>query len=204
LFQSDRFKPDRSENAPLPVFHQPLFSAIELVSDHLGDISARKDFEEHLQNGFAAPGNYFFARELRNAIVHRGLDPAAQGVQKGQHVFAPSPPLVFNRDGKKAYVCTFPLLVDLAGACNSASNAAILDLVEREGLLDPGAHILDPTQTLEMLDDEDHVPEWARDMAEQAFTTMDFDAMATEIAKSRVQHLRFLLGQDRAAPTGDG
>ena len=102
-----------------------LFSAIELVNDHLADISARKDFEQQLQNGFAAAGDYFYARELRNAIVHRGLDPAAQGVQKGQHIFAPSPPLVFNRDGKKAYVCTHPLLTDLAGACNAASNAAI-------------------------------------------------------------------------------
>ena len=99
-----------------------LFSAIELVSDHVGDASARIAFEEHFQKGFAAPGDYFYARELRNAIVHRGLDPAAQGVQKGQKVFAVSPPVVFHRDGKKAYVCTFPLLVDLAAACNTEAS----------------------------------------------------------------------------------
>jgi hypothetical protein len=175
-----------------------LFGAIDLVRDSRTSAAEKKAFDDHMRKDFAAPGNYAYARELRNAIVHRGLDLVAHGLhpgwgEKSQYVFAMSPAVVFHKDGEKAYVCTFPHLVDLAAACDRASNAAIYAVIEREGLLDPAAYMLEPTQTFEMEEETDDMPEWDPDTAAEPVNPLEFEAMAAELAQARAQQLQSLL-----------
>jgi hypothetical protein len=167
---------------------------VEFVRDYLTIAGEKKAFEDQLQQNFPVMGDYLYARELRNSIVHRGLDPAMQGTQRGACVFALCPPVVFNFNGKKGYVCSTPLLVDLAATCTKASNFAILTVLEREGLLDAAVHTPDRAQTLEAVSAIPHMPDWAEDMAEEAFATMDFEVMAIEMAQVRIRQLRSLLG----------
>lgn len=157
-----------------------LFGAVEIVQDYLSIPAEKNAFEDHLQQGFPNPGDYPYARELRNSIVHRGLDPTMQGVQRDNLVFALCPPLVFKRNSGEGYVCSTSLLVDLAAACNKASNMAILKVIEREGLLDAASHILEQEPIFETFGEESHIPDWAEDMAEDAFATMVFEGVAIE------------------------
>jgi len=170
-----------------------LFGSIDLVRDHL-DESARSAFNEELQKGFPSGGDYLYARELRNAMVHRGLDPVASAAQHGDFVYAGCPPVVFHRGGKKAYACSTPLLASLAVNCNKASNAAILRIVEHEGLLDPGAYRMDMTQPMDAVEATECMPEWAEDMAAEAFVAMDLAALSAELGETRVRQLQSLLG----------
>ena len=195
-FEKIRTTPAGSSLIDLRVHHSlyftNLFGAVDLVRDYLSSDEARA-FEDHLQQGFAMRGDYPYARELRNSIVHRGLDPAMHGTQRGAFVFAGCPPVVHSINGKKSYVCSVPLLVDLAAACNLATNGAIIAVLERKGLLDPALHAPDEEGTLAAVAATD-MPDWAKVMATEAFATMDFEAMAAEIAQSRMKGLRSLLG----------
>jgi hypothetical protein len=171
----------------------PGISAVDLVKDHLPPAAEKQAFEAAVQKGFSAPGDYPYARELRNSIVHRGLDPTMLGTQQGAFVFALCPPVVHNLSGKKSYVCSVPLLVELAAACDKAANAAIYDVLQREGLLDAAAHMLGNAQPVQAIAATPHMPDWAKAMATEAIATMDLEAIAAEIAQSRVGRLRSLL-----------
>jgi hypothetical protein len=201
-FEKIRANPVGSNLIDLRMYHylyfSNLFGAVEIVQDYLSIPTEKKAFADHLQQGFPKPGDYIYARELRNSIVHRGLDPTMQGTEKGDFVFALCPPIVFKRNSGDGYVCSTPLLVDLAAACNKASNMAILKIIEREGLLDAASHILEQEPIFETFGEESHIPDWAEDMAEDAFATTDFEGMAIEIAQARVQKLRSLLGASEA------
>lgn len=168
---------------------------MDLVRDYVTSPEEKKAFVLQVEQSFPVVGDFPYARELRNSIVHRGLNPAMYGTQRGAFVFALCPPLVHNIDGSKSYICRSPLLVDLAADCDKASNTAIVAVLEREGMLDAAAHIPDKTQTLDAVVGAPFMPEWAKVMASDAFATMDFEAMASELAQSRTGKLRSLLGQ---------
>jgi hypothetical protein len=200
-FEKISASPVGSNLVDLRVHHQlfftNLFGAIDLVRDHLSVREEKQAFEDQLKQSFPRPGDYPYARELRNSIVHRGLDPAMFGTQRGPFVFAGCPPVVHSLGGKKSYACSYTLLVDLAAACNAASNVAILSVIERKGLLDPARHMPGETETLDAIAESPHMPDWAKQMAEESINSMDFGSMAADLAQSRVRLLRSLLG---AAP----
>ena len=193
--------PIGSELIDLRMYHYlyftNLFGAIELVRDYLKNSDEKKAFDDHLQKSFPVSGDYLYVRELRNAMVHRGLDPVAGGVQQGQKTFAISPPVVFHRDGKTGYACSSQLLVKLAADCNVASNTAMLAVAVRSGWLDLAAYTINMTQTMESIARAEHMPEWVHDMAECAFKKMDQDAQSAKFAQYRVQRLGLLLGNTK-------
>jgi hypothetical protein len=57
-----------------------------------------------VEQGFTAPGDYIYARELRNAIVHRGHDPVANSTVVGENIVAVSPPDRL-RQGRAKSIC---------------------------------------------------------------------------------------------------
>jgi len=177
-----------------------LFSAIEFVRDHLPNDGEKTAFIGELRQGFPVPEDYAYARQLRNAIVHRGLDPSMIGIQQGDRVFARCPPVVFKMNSTEGHACSAELLVGLATLCNKASNGAILMVLEREGLLDVPAHTPDQTQMLDEIAASPFMPDWAKGMALQAFATMDVEAVATQLAQSRVTRLRAFLDAASSAP----
>jgi hypothetical protein len=59
------------------LYFSNLFGAVDLVCDYSSAIGEKAVFEANIKRGFGNADDYQYARELRNAIVHRGLDPAA-------------------------------------------------------------------------------------------------------------------------------
>ncbi|MGH7755026.1 MAG: hypothetical protein ACREM8_01925 [Vulcanimicrobiaceae bacterium] len=170
-----------------------LFSAVDFIGDYLQPLGQNVDFEGRMRGDFPAPSDYDYARELRNAIVHRGLDPAAMGAQRGPLTLALCPPQLLGRGGGR-HSCSFQFLVDLAACCSQASNGAILEVLERLQLLDVAAHVAEKTEILAAVAATPHMPDWAKAMAYKAFDDMDFESMARAIAKNRSARLQALLG----------
>lgn len=174
-----------------------LFGVIDLVMGHLSTPDEKNAFEKGVQQEFPSPTDYCYARELRNSIVHRGLDPVMAGTQLAGHVFALCPPVVHNVKATKSYTCSFPLLIDLATASNQASNLAIQKVLNREGLLESSSYMPDKDTILGHIAGAPHMPEWVRAMARKAFASMDFETVTVNVAQSRLNQLQLLLGSDR-------
>ncbi len=165
------------------------------MRDHISDIGEKADLEESIKQSFGKADDYLYARELRNAIVHRGLDPAAAAHADNNLLFILCPPNVQDRGGRKNYSCTFKYTVQLAECCNRLVNTAILEFVDSHGFLEPGKFTFTKEDTLEAVKTTTAMPDWAKAMAAVAFEQLDFTAMALKIAETRVRHLKELLGQ---------
>ncbi|WP_428486342.1 hypothetical protein [Rhodopila sp.] len=97
-----------------------LVSAFDHVSDHLkDDKAAQQAFIFRIESGFGDTGNWEYVRELRNAIIHRGLNPTSAAHGDGTSVFALCPVTIQNRWHKKSHTCTFRYMVELAGPLQS-------------------------------------------------------------------------------------
>lgn len=179
------------------IYFANLFGAIDFVKDHVTDKQSKAAFEEALTQAFPHPSDYPYARELRNSIVHRGLDPTAGGIVQGSLVLVGSPPLVFSVGGKKGYASRYPLLVDLAAACNKASNAVIFETLDQDGHFDtlqeepdrPGslASLCASLWTAQEYTDQFHPP------ADGEYDWIDPTSELAEILRSRLEHLLDLL-----------
>lgn len=167
------------------------FSAVDLVNDYLTGV----DFPESVRAGLIEPGDLDYARELRNAIVHRGLDPTTAGESDGQRAFILCPPEIANRKGGQQFACSFRYTVQLAQVLDGAANAAIADMLASNGLLESAAHLPEKDATLAAIRASRDMPDWAKGMAEQAFEDIDFDHIATDLAATRIRRLKTLLGQ---------
>jgi hypothetical protein len=71
------------KDAPLSVFLE-FVRRYRLVRDYLRPLGEEVAFHDAVKHGFAGTGNYEYARELRNAVVLRGFDPAASGHDVGK------------------------------------------------------------------------------------------------------------------------
>lgn len=172
-----------------------LFGAVDLVIDYLQNPTDKKYFEENIKKGFDNPNNYIYARELRNSIVHRGLDPSMSGTQIDNCVFPLCPSVVHNINGTKSYACDFSLLIDLARACDKATNIAILGVLEHEGLLVPQTYKLNDRFVEKVVEEIPHMPDCVKDLARQVLTEIDFERLTMEMATTRIQTLKSFLGK---------
>jgi hypothetical protein len=195
-FEKIRLCPRGSQGVDLKMYHylyfSNLFGAIDIVRDYRRSIGETADFDEEVRSRFANHNDYQYARELRNSIVHRGLDPAAAGHADDTLLYVLCPPFVRNRSGK-AFSCSFEYTVQLAEQCNSAASAAIYEFLHDQGFLDPVANAVNKAETLDAIKDSSTMPDWAKRMALQALGKLNFEQMATTIAATRVANLKQLL-----------
>jgi hypothetical protein len=190
--------PIGSQGLDIKMYHylyfSNLFGAVDIVRDHSEEIGEKANFEEGIRRGFGNNDDYQYARELRNAIVHRGLDPAAAGHADDKILYVLCPATITDRDEKKSYSCTFRYTAQLAERCNRIVNAAIFEFLDSHDYLNPAGITVNKEKTLEAVNNATAMPDWARAMAAQAFDAIDFGQMATTIAETRTNHLKDLLG----------
>jgi hypothetical protein len=170
-----------------------LFGSIDLVRDYLRPLDEEAAFHDAVKHGFAGTNKY--ARQLRNAVIHRGFDPSASGHADGTTVKALCPANVYDQHGGKSYTCTFRYTVELADCCNQIANAAIFEALNRHAFLDPGQHLVSKEETMEAIRLAAVMPDWAKAMAQEAFNNIDYGRVSTEIAATRIKQVKSFLGR---------
>ncbi|WFS00935.1 hypothetical protein [Rhizobium tumorigenes] len=167
-----------------------LLSAIDLMKDNcenfLQELQATLHYEE--SSGSEVLG---YIRQLRNGVIHRGLDPTAAGSVANGLTCAIAPPNVTDGKGDRHYRAPTDLLRDLFIHCEIRVKQLIkrylnahIESVDREP----------PEETLKTviksLDTISQMPDWAKDMARQSLTP----EMMCQVRDHRIKTLEDLLG----------
>ena len=165
-------------------------ASIELMRDNLVNDKVKEEFYNDIGREFLDKEDFHYAIYQRNSMVHRGLDPTAMGVVNDGIVVAVSPVTLFKRDNKTSFVCSCSDLFQLAGFCLRAANKILQSKLQNAPEFDYRHQILSKSQTMKMLSDAPHVPEWVMNMADKAFESMDFSQMTENLARGRIARLR--------------
>jgi hypothetical protein len=140
-FEKLRTFPHGSQQLDIKMYHYlyfaNLFGAVDLLRAYIKASGEKLDFEDRVLQAFPRSDDYRYARELRNAIVHRGLDPAAAGHSDNNILYVLCPSSAANQSGRASYSCSFQYTVQLAERCDSIINPAIFDFLESYGFLNP-------------------------------------------------------------------
>lgn len=143
-----------------------LMSAIDMAYEKYGQ-SFQTDLEDSLKtSNFSGAGVLGYIRELRNGIVHRGINPTSGCVVVDGVVYAMAPPTVQNRRGDQRYAAPAHLLRDIFLHCEIGTKPTI------ERFLEAGfkelASVKPETmlnEALNIIADIPHMPDWAKKMA---------------------------------------
>ncbi len=98
------------------------------------------DFETRLYSRLVFDGfqdgeaNYLYIRELRNAVVHRGLDITSTAHIDGDFPMILAEPKVQNRTRTKTYVTFGKYLLQVIAKCESVVGPVILDYLNAAGI----------------------------------------------------------------------
>ncbi|CAO3425835.1 hypothetical protein [Azospirillum argentinense] len=168
-----------------------LFGAIDHVRDFLEvDQGAYTKYKNDIENNIP---NYWYARELRNAIVHRGLDPTAEVHCIGENVYALCPDEIYDKSGKNKYKPNINYIAQLGLVCNNSADFIIKEILDNEGLFDVDRHLTDFDCYISHIDKSTAMPIWAKDMAKNSITREDYCAISLDLAKRRVDKMRNIL-----------
>lgn len=197
-FEKIKTSPHGSHPFDLQMHHSLFFVYLLSATDHIDDYlkKNRKDhdsFSKKLKEGFGDNDDYYYVRELRNSVVHRGLNPTASGHSDGNILYVLCPAKVKDRNGKAYYSCSFKYLLDLAQKCHQVFNLVITDVLKELNLFDPTPNKLNIAEIMNVIDNSTEIPYWAKELSKQAFTTMDLNKVATEMANDRADKMRSLL-----------
>jgi hypothetical protein len=100
------------------------------------------DFEAQLYSRLAFDGfedgeaNYSYIRELRNAVVHRGLDVTSAAHIDGNFLMILAEPIVQNQRGTKTFVTFEKYLLHVIGKCESVVGSVMLDCLNAAGIFE--------------------------------------------------------------------
>jgi len=199
-FEKMRTCPRGSHPFDVRMYHSQYFanllSAVDHVCDHLRDDSpARSAFVAKIEGGIQ---NYPYVRELRNAIVHRGLDPTAAAHADDTTLYVLCPADVQDRQRRNNYITPFKYLVELAIHCDSVVNPAIADVLIQLNLFNATPHAISVEDIQAEIRNSTAMPDWAKELAIKAWDEVDYPALTVEMATARFQKMRNLLGQSNA------
>ncbi|MBH3400758.1 hypothetical protein I5S60_14395 [Pseudomonas fluorescens] len=174
-----------------------LLGAVDAIQDAL-DPGFETTVEKALPLGsFSGEQVFGYLRELRNGIVHRGVDPTAGGEVIDELVCALAPAQVTNRGGKKVYSAPTRLLVDLFQHGDQKVKPLLEEALESVfSALSSAASEDDIAQLHEFLESVDHMPEWVRQGAKQAICA----EMITAGRRRQCDKLRCLLNMPFGFP----
>jgi hypothetical protein len=100
------------------------------------------DFEAKLYSRLVFDGfqdgeaNYSYIRELRNAVVHRGLNITSHAHICGTFPMFLAEPTVKNQKGTKEYIAFDKYLLNIIAKCESVVGPAMLDCLDNAGFFD--------------------------------------------------------------------
>lgn len=172
-----------------------LLSATELFLDE--NYPHRLEFKDTLYNGLSfkdfpnGKNNYSYLRELRNSIIHRGLDinSAVHIVNDFPMIIAPSP--VTNRSKKSEYIAFDYYLINLIEKCESIIGTVFLNHIEEFGLFQieiPQEEIIKMSK--EFISNASAVPDWVKDMALSAVEKIDHSVIHQDFVNSLKETLK--------------
>lgn len=167
-----------------------LMSAIDMMLDIHGK-AFQTALEHNLKTSkFSGADVLGYLRELRNEIVHRGLNPTSGSLGVGALVRAVAPHIVKSRNGDRSYHAPAPLLCDIFVHCEIGTKPII------EQFLETSLDELASANPKSMLDDAlnkfiaiPHVPDWVKEMARKHLKP----EMLVEAQTSKISKLRELL-----------
>lgn len=168
-----------------------LFSAIDLIAE--SKPVAGEKFKDALEKAFEAVGsssaatNYKYVRELRNAVVHRGLDIASGAHFAGDFPLLVAPNPVTSRDGAQKYAAFGFYLLDIVATCEAVVGPTIEGHLDSVGVLnkepDAAAWL---EETKELIRSSAVIPDGAKNMVPASFGGLDWNAMHRDgVAKLR-------------------
>lgn len=168
-----------------------LLAAIDLVKDRCGP-SVLEDLKEMLQyKDFSGRDVLGYIRELRNGVVHRGLDPTAGGLVVNGVAYAIAPSTVKNKEGNRSYNSPTNLLRELFIHCETCAKPLIerylKPYIESVSVECP-EEILETTRAL--LDTNPHVPDFVKRLAG---STINYE-MLIQARDHQIERLKILIG----------
>jgi hypothetical protein len=181
-----------------------LLSAMELLLEK--EYPHKADFEKILIASFTFPGfpnameNYYFLRELRNSIIHRGYDITTSAHTKDNKILFIAPDKVKSRNEKVEYQAYGFYILEIIEKTEKVVGKMFCTYIDNVGLLQPSIHhgeILKHAISFVANTNLKIMPQWAKEMALEALPTIDFEA----IQKSQFSELKEILMTNVIAQT---
>jgi len=168
-------------------------SQLFLDKEYPNWIHFKKALEEKLSfDGFPdGQKNYSYLRELRNSIIHRGLDISSSAHVKNDFPLLISPSPVTNQSGAISYSAFGFYLIEVIEKCENVIGEAFLSHFEEFDLL----KIRIPHEKVIALDkkyisDSIAMPEWAKVLALDAIEEINYEEMQQASINSLVETLK--------------
>lgn len=170
-----------------------LMSASDLVKEN--DLLQGKVFEEVLKSRFGATGtpeetNYSYVRELRNSIVHRGLDLVQAANIVGDFPLLVSPSPVKNFKGTRDYPAFGHYVLEVVQRCEEVVGPSIESHLNALGILDKEPDIEAYAEMdRQAFRSSSDMPEWVKQAALNSLCAAEY-ALVHSV---RMEQLRELL-----------
>ena len=134
--------------------------------------------------------NFLYLRELRNSIVHRGLDITKAARFDGDFPVVVAPPRVTNPSGTKQHESFVEALLIMIRLCEATIGPAIAKHLEAIGYLEPATSQEEMERLARQTIDESTIlPPWAKDGARERVGSFDYVDMQRRNAEELVRML---------------
>lgn len=166
----------------LRIAYSNYFTSLMAAIDILLEKSYRyhQDFRIELFKAFACEVHtgedcYYYLRELRNSIVHRGYDISSAATFIDGFPMLIAPLEVPNSKGSKWYGAFGKSILELIERVEAVIGDVFLEHAKRKQLFEPTYSYKEQKQMmLGVISRVSHMPQWAKDMAIKAFDSIDF------------------------------
>jgi hypothetical protein len=183
-----------------------LVSATELLLEK--EYPYREEFKESLEAAFVfdhlsdGESNYSYIRELRNSIIHRGLDVCSAAHVAGDFPMVVAPQSITSRSGKRSYQALDYYLLETISKCEGVIGPVIALHLAKVGLLVPELTQDQSVANVEKAISESAVmPSWAKQLTLGKIGVIDHVEIQKGMLKSLVDLLRSsALGIARVQP----
>lgn len=168
-----------------------LLSAIEAIRED--EQFEAKRFAEALESNFASKdspsgaNNYAYIRELRNAIVHRGLNLFSTAHFPENVPLLVAPNQITNKSGNRRYESFSFYVLGVIERCESVVGPTIEAHLENIGLFEKYPDSEESlAESLEFIESSVVIPDWAKKMAQATIGKVDFHVIhQASVAKLR-------------------
>lgn len=191
----------------LRIHYSSYFIALMSAADLLTEDASMNGgaFKESLEATFGAmdtphaAGNYLYVRELRNAIVHRGLDIASGAHFASDFPLLVAPNPVTSRDGAQKYSAFGFYLLEIVEGCEAVVGPTIQAHLDSLGIMDKEPDTeASAEEARQFIQASAAMPDWVKKMAPECLHVVDWKVMHRDsIAKLRelLKPLDFLLSK---------
>ncbi|WP_411508028.1 hypothetical protein [Brucella anthropi] len=162
-------------------------SALDMLKEVFGS-----SFTDALDEAFESPdtsGDNIrrYLRELRNGVVHRGVDPTGSGIVVDGVTLALAPRCVENREGTRSFTAPAKLLRDIFIHCEINAKP-VIECFLNENITEynsvPSATMLD--EVVSSVEIAPNMPDWVKEISVGSITSeMLMDARNNQINKLR-------------------